>query len=348
MIYSLTNVLGSTIAGILFDHHDARKMMLGGIIAAILIMIILIFFNSWPAYPIFLTLFGFFNGWIITILNSFASVISSGDSRLVFNKLYFTNNLGLVFGTMIVGPLYQFSGNSVAPMFLITIIMYLFYSAIVQQYFVFSPKSRTQKDVKNTADKISVPTANRYVIGTLFLSISIIWITYSQWSSNLSVYITGQRIPMSLYSLLWTINGLLILVFQVMINQVTKKVANDYWFIYVGILACGLSFIILIFSHTYFCFVLGMAMLTFGEATAFPTIPAVINALTPEESKGRYQGFLNAFMSLGKALGPLSGGLVIESLSYRGLFLACLITLGIVESVIVFVSLITKHLVQTF
>ena len=108
-----------------------------------------------------------------------------------------------------------------------------------------------------------------------------------------------------------------------MINQVNKWVRNDYYFVYFGLLTIALSFVILLVAHTYPLFVVGMVVLTLGETTAFPMIPALVNQLTPLAAKGKYQGIINALIAVGKALGPLAGGVVIEQLGYRDLFLAC-------------------------
>lgn len=346
MLYSCANVIGSSIAGTLFDRYNPQKLMVSGLITSIIIMTILVKFNGWPTYPILLTFYGFFNGWIITLLNSFGTQLKKQSSRFVFNMLYFTNNLGVVLGTMIAGPFYQMTGNQVAPLFVITIAMYLAYTIVVARHFHIESLHLQQKKAKRRTTSYQLPMANRIIIFTLFGSIAIIWLTYAQWSSNLSVYMTDNGITMSLYSLLWTINGFLIVVFQLIINWLTKQIKNDFLFVYFGIFACCLSFVVLIFAHTYSLFVLGMVILTLGEATAFPSIPAIIADLSPKKLKGKYQGFFNAATSLGKAGGPLLGGIIIESFSYHILFIICTIVIGLVELIIIIISKVTHNTKQ--
>ena len=103
----------------------------------------------------------------------------------------------------------------------------------------------------------------------------------------------------------------------------------------------GLSFLILPFAKGYGAFVFSMVVLTLGEATAIPTIPALVNQLCPMEDKGRYQGIVNSFGSAGKALGPLFGGLVIERFSYQPLFYVC--TLAILGAGLVSWLMIEKN-----
>ena len=130
LLYSGANVVGSYIAGTLFDKKNPRQLMLGGTVTATVIMALLIAFNGWPVYGILLTGVGFMNGWIITMVNSYGTQ-SGQDGRYVFNMLYFANNLGMVIGTTIVGPLYQYAHGNISPMFSITTVLYVLFSAVV-------------------------------------------------------------------------------------------------------------------------------------------------------------------------------------------------------------------------
>jgi len=123
------------------------------------------------------------------------------------------------------------------------------------------------------------------------------------------------------YSLLWTLNAGLIVVFQALINWFSHYFSNLYLQVYAGIFFVAISFVTLIFAKDYLHFVIAMVILTMGEATAFPAIPAIVNNLTPTAVKGKYQGMANAWASVGKAVGPLFGGIVIDHSSYTLLFI---------------------------
>lgn len=341
LCYSGANVVGSYIAGILFDRYNPRTLMIEGLICAIITMFILVWRSGWPIYPIMLTLVGFFNGWLVTLHNSYGTMVKGHDGRFVFNMIYFANNLGMVFATSAVGPLYQYAHNHVGPLFLLTGILYLFFIVIV--YFFYRVKVERQREAAFDAEELpthsrtKLPGPNLAIIWTLFTALVIIWITYSQWSSNMSVYVTNHGISMTLYSLLWTVNGLMVVFLQPLMNIVNQYVKNDYGKIYVGICGITLSFIVLLFAKQYVWFVIGMVVLTLGEVTVFPTIPAVVDQLSPNDEKGRYQGLLNAFISFGKAVGPALGGMMIEAFSYRPLFVTCaaaLIAVVVISSLI--------------
>lgn len=326
LLYSGANVIGSYIDGLLFDKKDPRRLMLGGTVTATIVMGLLIAFNGWPVYGILLTVIGFLNGWIITMVNSYGTQ-SGRDGRYVFNMLYFANNLGMVIGTTIVGPLYQYAHGNISPMFSITTVLYILFSTVV--FIFFKSDDNGSEQISNrghqvdTKAKIKLPLSNLMISWAFFVSLAVIWTMYEQWSSNLSVFMTDQGISMTKYSLLWTLNGVLIVIIQLIITWINRYHSNLYRQVFLGIFTVALSFVILLFAKSYLWYVLAMVVLTIGEATAFPTMPAIVNELSPVEVKGKYQGILNAFSSIGKAIGPLFGGIVIELASYRILFVVC-------------------------
>lgn len=334
LCYSGANVIGSYIAGILFDRYNPRTLMIEGLIGAIVTMLVLVWKSGWPVYPVMLTLVGFFNGWLVTLHNSYGTMVTGHDGRFVFNMIYFSNNLGMVFATSIVGPLYQYANSHVGPLFLLTGVLYLLFIVIVFKF--YRVQVDRQKEAAVDADQIKqqpqtkLPAPNLAIIWTLFIALIVIWITYSQWSSNMSVYVTNHGISMTLYSLLWTVNGLMVVILQPLMNVINQYIKNDYGKIYVGICGLTLSFVVLLFAKQYVWFLIGMVVLTLGEITVFPTIPAVVNQLSPNDEKGRYQGLLNAFISFGKAVGPALGGWMIEAFSYRPLFVTCAVALLLV------------------
>ncbi|UQS84683.1 MFS transporter [Apilactobacillus apisilvae] len=334
-MYSASNVFGNYIGGKLFDRHNRYILTILGIIFSIVVSAGLILFNGWPAYPIGLVLFGFATGWNLTMINSLGTTVKLKSGRYIFNMLYLAQNVGVVFGTMAVGLLYPIGISSV---FLLSTVILIIYG--INAIFTYNkPDSIHPSKAQIKVKKVKLPKPKLTIIMTFFVSLAVIWIVYEQWVSNMSVYITGMGIPMSMYSLLWTLNAFLLVVFQLLINWISKYHDSLYFQIYFGIFFIGLSFFTLIFMHSYLGFVISMTVLTLGEASVIPSIPALVNELTPIEVKGKYQGLTNAWASVGKAIGPLVGGIVIDMTSYRSLFV-------ISAMICLFLVIITKCIVR--
>ena len=56
--------------------------------------------------------------------------------------------------------------------------------------------------------------------------------------------------------------------------------------------------------------------------TGLPAVPAYIDQLTDPSETGKYQGLPNIAMSIGRAIGPFYGGLIVDRLNYETLFVS--------------------------
>lgn len=344
LLNSLGSVIGSIVGGRLYDQGDPYRLTLFGVGLTGLVLVGLTLWHGWPAYCIWLTLLGVGSGWNLTMVNSLGTSLHSKDGRYVFTMLYFSQNVGVVIGTALVGFVYDVS---VTLLFLIAVVLYsLFFTVVLTK---FRPAAKItqarQKEVAATAEKPFLPAANKLMLTTFFFALLVFWLMYQQWSSNLSVYMTSLGIPLRNYSFLWTLNAALIVVIQLFLNWFNEHV-NGIRIIYqilFGLVMVAISFLILITARTYAFFVIAMIALTIGEATASPAIPALVNDLTPRAIKGRYQGFVNSWGSVGRALGPLFGGLVIDWLNYRSLFIIAAAGVFILVTILSFIWLKTRH-----
>ena len=134
----------------------------------------------------------------------------------------------------------------------------------------------------------------------------------------------GLHMSVRLYSLLWTLNAILIVLIQPLLTYFDDWLtAHLHGRLYIGFSLFGLAFLLLIGATHYFNFVLAMAVLTCGEILAFPAVSTFVNDRASNKDKGKYQGIVQSVTSAGRALGPLIGALVIDNFSYLTLFVVC-------------------------
>lgn len=308
---------GSIISGRLFDRFEPYRLILFGTRAMIAIQVILIFFHGWPSYVINLIIASLLNGWIMALINGYGTLVRSRDGRFVFNMLYFTNNFGMVLGTALLGIIYPLG---IAWLFGLAVVLYIGLLVIVRRNFKIDASFSTYKDGEQTS---TLPRWNRRLVYSVIIGLVVLWIAYAQWQGNLSVYMTQDlKLPLWQYSLLWSINGLLIAVIQLGMNafKLTESSKSMWVQIFGGMAMFGVAFLVLPHATSFAGFALAMVVTTLGEVTAFPMIPALVNELTPDNLKGRYQGLVAAAPSVGRAIGPLLGGIVIEQHGYTALF----------------------------
>ncbi|GAA3638404.1 MFS transporter [Lactobacillus hamsteri] len=315
------NILGSIIAGRLYDKFNPYPLILWGLGLDAGVLFLLAAFHGWPEYWIWLTLTGFLGGWNGTLINSVATSLRKYPGRYVFNILYFAQNLGVVTGTLIVGYLYDFS---ITLLFIIAAL--LFVVALVNAIFNYRPivafhKERVAKGESGDKQKVEpMPKRNFIMTMVFFTTLGATWLMYMNWESNLSVYMVSLGIPFHLYSLLWTLNAGVIVIMQGILARFPHIFKNLFHQIIFGICMFSISFITLVFAKDFAHFALSMFILTLGEATAFPAIPAYVNDLSPLTSKGKYQGANMVASGIGRAFGPLFGGLVIDHAGYIPFF----------------------------
>lgn len=327
------NIVGSIIAGRLYDKLNPYPLILWGLGLDVLVLFLLAAFHGWPEYWIWLTITGFLGGWNGTLINSIATSLKRYPGRYVFNVLYFSQNLGVVTGTLIVGYLYDYS---VTLLFVIAAL--LFAIALVNAIFNYRPiiafhhERLAEKKKGSSSQSMPMPKRNFILTMSFFTTLGVTWLMYMNWESNLSVYMVSLGIPFHMYSLLWTLNAGIIVVMQGLLARFPRIFKNLFHQIIFGITMFAISFITLVFAKDFLHFALSMTILTLGESTAFPAIPAFVNDLSPKTSKGKYQGATMVASGVGRAFGPLFGGLVIDKAGYISFFwvAAILIALMIV------------------
>lgn len=337
-INSLALIAGSYLGGRMYDkdRKNARRWLLGAIFLSTLAVFLLIFFNDWPIFAVLLFLDNFGGGIAITIENSLATGIKEKSSRQVFNMLYFMQNVGVVIGTLLVGVLVEIS---IEWIFIINFILFAFFWLVVYRHY-YVPKAALVKEqvAKNGHDK--TPLRYVWVILAILVLFFAIETGYSQWQSNLSIYMESLGISVKSYGFLWTINGIVIVCGQPILNRLLDDILKIklIYKLYLGSALFVLGFFTLLFATDYPHFILTMVIVTLGEILTFPTIPAVIDNLSTLSEKGKYQGAVSVFAALGRAIGPLAGGLIVDNSSYNMLFTVMIALMGIATLFVIVVA----------
>lgn len=320
-INSLALIAGSYFGGYIYDkaRQYARRWLIAAIFLSTFAVFMLIFLNSWPIFVVFLLLDNFGSGISLTIVNSFATAITAKNSRYVFNMMYFMQNVGIVIGTLLVGYLVEIS---IEWIFIINSLLFLVFLVIVFLHY-FVPEEALLTKTKTDMSFEKTPLNYLWVIGAILGLYFAIEAGYSQWQSNLSIYMGTLGISVKDYGFLWTINGIVIICGQPILNKFMDDIFHLKLItkIYLGATLFTLGFITLLYATDYFHFVVTMVIITLGEILTFPTIPALVDNLSTLSEKGKYQGAISVFAALGRAVGPLAGGVIIDKGSYALLFI---------------------------
>ncbi|AKG36791.1 MDR family MFS transporter [Paenibacillus durus] len=328
LIDSTTTLIGNFFGGRLFDRIGGYKTVLLGLFISIISLIGLVFNHGWPHYAVFLAILGLGTGILFTSINSLATRVSGYDHRYVFNAIYLGLNVGVAVGTSIAGFI---ADINISLIFIANLLLYIAFLMIVLLFYKDMGATPPQSESNGLSEARNSNEGKRLIhVFIICFVYFVVWIGYVQWQSTISAYLPKVNISIKQYSFLWTINALLIILGQPLISLMIKKLAHTYKIqIYVGVMLFVFSFMVLIFSQQYIGFMAAIVLLTLGEMFVFPAIPAMINAISPSNAKGSYQSFVSMSSTLGRALGPMLGGVIVEQLSYVHLYLAAIILMVI-------------------
>lgn len=326
MINSFGMVIGNLLGGNLFDKLGGYRTIMIGTIICLISTTLLNFFHGWPWYAVWLVALGFGGGMIIPAIYALAGAAWPQGGRQTFNAIYLAQNLGVAIGAASGGFVAELSFNYI---FIANLLMYVAFAivAITQ----FNIKLDVKVKANDTMSLLSKQNRVQFTaLSLLCVMFSICWIAYIQWESTIASFTQEINMSMSQYSLLWTVNGIMILVAQPLIMPVIRLLKGNLKYqMLVGIAIFIVSFLVTSFAEQFSVFMIGMIILTLGEMFVWPAVPTIANQLAPKGKEGAFQGYVNSAATIGKAFGPLIGGVLVDTFNMQAMFL-CMIGLLVI------------------
>ncbi|MFC7686757.1 MDR family MFS transporter [Ureibacillus sp. GCM10028918] len=316
MMNAGATVLGNLVGGYLFDKFGGYKSIMLGISITVISLIGITIWHGWPHYVYFLIVMGFGSGIVIPAMFALVGSVWPEGGRKGFNAIYLAQNLGVAVGPALAGPIAEVSFDYLFISNLGLYILFLLIAVITYRH--MDPKIEKGNDeevIENNPSK-----ANFYSLLILCSAFLLAWVGYSQWASTLSTHIQQLGIGLKEYSLLWTINGLLIITLQPLISPLVQKYEKQIKAqLVVGMLIMMFSFTIILFAESFKMFAVAMMILTLGEIFVWPAVPTIANMLAPKGKGGTYQGVVNSIGSIGRMIGPFIGGIIVDQYNMNAL-----------------------------
>jgi predicted MFS family arabinose efflux permease len=149
----------------------------------------------------------------------------------------------------------------------------------------------------------------------------VIGLVFVQVFSTMSLEITRSGFSPTVYGLMISVNGVLIVLFEVPLTTITKCFAARR-VMAVGFLLIGAGFASNALVRTIPLLLVTISILTLGEMIAMPVSAAYVADLAPAHQRGLYMGTYGLTWSLAFVYGP-SLGMLLFSVSRTGLWTAC-------------------------
>jgi MFS family permease len=241
--------------------------------------------------------------------SSFVADVMPEDKRVEgFSLLRIGANAGWALGPALAGVLAPFV--SYAALFYVTTLCFAI-TFFIMLFLVPETHKRAEGQKFSLRDLASVTRDRRFLA---FCAMSLVmFIVMAQLVSTFAVFSkTHIGIPKQRVLLLYTFNGLLVVVLQLPIATVIKKwnlsltMAAATIFFMTGYFLVGLATGML-------SLMLCVVIITTGEMLMSPTSQTLVANLAPKANVGRYMGVFGLARSTGWALGPFIGGLAMET-----------------------------------
>lgn len=141
----------------------------------------------------------------------------------------------------------------------------------------------------------------------------LLFIVMGQMGATLSISTVDRfGFTPAQYGFLLTLNGLIVIFFQYPISRVLARMAKVRALV-LGSLLYGVGYLSLGWM-TGFGWALGaMAIVTLGEIIHTPITLSVVGELSPPGQRGQYMGFFGLSETLGFAVAPLLGGILLDA-----------------------------------
>lgn len=320
MLNSGAGIAGNLIGGMFFDKIGGYKSIVTALIITTGATILLTFFHTTGPYIVLLTVMGFGAGMIFPSMYAMAGTVWPEGGRKAFNALYVAQNLGVALGASLGGFIASISFNYIFAVNALMYVLFLLLAALT--YKPIDPKNNAVQLQTNIIEQSGGIKNKIKFKGLIILCIGffICWVSYVQWQSTISTYTQSLGVALWKYSLLWSINGLLIVLGQPLVTIVTKRLKSPKAQILTGIAIFVISFVFLLFAHDFTGLLIAMIILTLGEMLVWPAVPFVAQELAPPGRAGFYQGFVNSTGTAGRMVGPLLGGVVVDLFNIHLLF----------------------------
>lgn len=306
LVFSLAMVLGNLLGGWLFDNWRIKQThYLGGAIVG-LNLLLLFLFPLWPWYALFATGYGWGLGILNSAVNGYIALCQKHTPNL-FTQEYWLANLGMGLATFLSGVLYAVNIRWV---FGVAFLLFLLALIIIKVVFQEIKPAVDQTNSKFSWRQFALLPLKFWFICCLLV---IIWLGYEQWNSNVSVYMLQKGISVQKYSFLFTISTCEIVLFQPLLGIFFRPTfKNEKWRILLGSGFFAVSYLSLLHATVYPQFVLGITLLSLGDILTLTTTPATLNRFATDQNRATIQALGSTAGSLGRAVGPLFGGALIE------------------------------------
>ncbi len=314
----VSGVIGRIVGGILISRIGRKKVLVGTFYIRTLLFLfisLVVWKNLHPFLfvPALMLNSFFFNIFMTTVDTIIADVTDPSNRNLAYSTNRVGINLGWAAGPAIGGFLAEIS---YALLFLITALTTLTAGIINHLFIRETGRKDTMRQERKSLNLMQVLKDRRFMI---FVVMTLtLYVSMSQIISTLSVYATSYvGIAKSQLGIAYTINGLLVVFFQIPVSLLVIRM-DELKALISGLILYSLAYFSIGFAKNMLYIIGAIIVITFSEMLSVPTTQSLVSKMAPKDKIPSYMGVFGLFQGLGWAIGPLVGGVIMDAFAPNG------------------------------
>ncbi|NGZ76196.1 MFS transporter [Saccharibacillus alkalitolerans] len=313
LLQSLGGIAGQLVGGAMYHRIGVKKLLVGSLLVNALSLFALPVVSShWHVYMLTMLIVGFSNAMTLPAIQAFVGFRFASRRGEIFNTIYVGNNIGVALGTALSGPLADISFPLTFVLNGVTCLLFAVYFFVylnrVGREGGLHVEAKTTKRSQGALPLLMNTRVYLYMgLGALFL-----WLGNCIWNGGVSPSILSDGKPASYYSILWTMNGVLIFALQPLIAWMKRSFASlPETQMTAGSLFYLAGYAVILFLPHYWAMVLAMFLATIGEMLFQPAMPAFISERTHADAPF-YLGVSGGIGQAGRVIGPYIMGILYD------------------------------------
>lgn len=316
-------LVSGSIAGALADRFGPARVMTIALFSNAAVLLCIPFVKHFWLVELTCIVWGAIFGTYKPAAQTFLTHISPHESyKITFSIYRLAWNLGMSIGPAIGGYMASHSFQT---------IFYFNGGANIFAGIFLVIGLRKFSGIQHAAPEI---TASRLVSGfknlkydkalrILALGLIPICMVFYQNASTLAVFIQEDlKFPLTFYGLLFTVNTLMIVFFELPINIATLTWPARRSML-VGSFFISLGFSGFLLASTEWHVIFLVILFSLGEMILFPTASSYVAENAPIQQRGNYMSVYTTSVNIGLLLGPWAGAMVMHHFTSVGLWITC-------------------------
>jgi len=326
VFFSVGMLASGMISGRLADKFSAPPIMMFSLLSSGSILLLLPHFYYYTSIVFLCLLLGLACGLYRPASQTYIGQLSLSQShKLTFSCYRLAINLGMSIGPAMGGFIAYYS---FAAIFIINGIFNIIAAAILSWGLTRLDWLRPNRIENIKSEKSLFYNISLWIFLCGIMPIIMI---FAQHESTFAIFIQRDlHLTPRFYGLLFTLNTLLLVLFELPLNMITMK-----WSYYLSLILGG-TCIALGFAGLYYAtnswHVIFLAVIwTIGEMIFYPATLNYITEISTEHNRGRYMSMYSTTTNMGLLLGPWLGAYIMETNGAYYLWLSCAIA-GLVSA----------------